>query len=287
MSLFHALDHVIIAVADLEGAGAEYTRLLGRTPSWRGEHPTYGTRNTLFRLDNTYLELLAVNPEATGPWSDMVRQALDGRAERPFGMALGVSDVDGAVAVLRRHGLQVSDPLDGQGVESKSRVQRSWRNAFVAPEGVHGLRLLLIQHQSAPDRLPIAAFSADRESACTAVDHVVIFTTDLAAARSLWVDGLGVPEIWNRDFPERGTRNIGLDLGGITVELIVRTDRTRHDILHRLWGVAYRVAACERAVERARHAGIAIDDPRAGLAPDTHVATVRWERTPTLLLERV
>ena len=35
-----------------------YGRLLGRRPSWRGEHPGYGTANTLFRLDNTYLELL-------------------------------------------------------------------------------------------------------------------------------------------------------------------------------------------------------------------------------------
>ena len=54
-----ALDHVVIAVADLETATSDYVALLGRAPSWRGSHPQYGTRNTLFRIDNTYLELLA------------------------------------------------------------------------------------------------------------------------------------------------------------------------------------------------------------------------------------
>jgi hypothetical protein len=52
-----AVDHVILAVADLEVATAAYAALLGRAPSWRGVHPGLGTRNAIFRLDNTYVEL--------------------------------------------------------------------------------------------------------------------------------------------------------------------------------------------------------------------------------------
>ena len=53
------LDHLVIAVRDLAAATDVYARLLGRRPSWRGSHPTYGTANTLFRLENVYVELLA------------------------------------------------------------------------------------------------------------------------------------------------------------------------------------------------------------------------------------
>ena len=55
------VDHIIIAVEDLEKASQDYALMLGRAPSWRGTHPDYGSANTLFRLDNCYLELLAAN----------------------------------------------------------------------------------------------------------------------------------------------------------------------------------------------------------------------------------
>ena len=57
------IDHIIIAVHDLAEASADYCALLGRAPSWRGAHPDYGTANTLFKLDNTYIELLAPQGE--------------------------------------------------------------------------------------------------------------------------------------------------------------------------------------------------------------------------------
>jgi catechol 2,3-dioxygenase-like lactoylglutathione lyase family enzyme len=61
------LDHVVIAVNDLDAAAATYGRLLGREPSWAGRHPEMGTANRLFRLDDVYVELLA--PEGTlGPY---------------------------------------------------------------------------------------------------------------------------------------------------------------------------------------------------------------------------
>ena len=36
--------------------------------------------------------------------------------------------------------------------------------------------------------------------------------------------------------------------------------------------------------DRLAGAGAAVDDPRPGLAPGTRVGTVRWTRTPTLLI---
>lgn len=81
------IDHIIIAVADLAEASAEYSALLGRAPSWRGAHPDYGTANTLFKLDNTYIELLA--PQGEGMAADIVNSILDTRGPCLGGLVFG------------------------------------------------------------------------------------------------------------------------------------------------------------------------------------------------------
>lgn len=278
------LDHVILAVRDLDASAAAYGTLLGRAPSWRGAHPALGTRNVLFRLDDTYLELLA--PAAPGgPLAQMVSARLGAREERAFGLALGAPDVARAVADARARGLVVADPAPGQGSDDASGRVRTWRSAIVEPASARGLLLLLIEHTTPADALPPAALLGDVASTVASVDHVVVFTEDLDAGVGLWRDGFGLAVVWQRDFPERGTRNVGLDLGGVTLELIVRTDREPSGRQDTLWGIAYRVASCERAVARVRAAGGVIDDPRPGLAPGTRVGTVRWQRTASLLIE--
>ena len=57
--MIERLDHLVIAVNDLDAAVESYTKLFGYGPSWRGVHEQLGTANALFPLDNTYLELLA------------------------------------------------------------------------------------------------------------------------------------------------------------------------------------------------------------------------------------
>jgi catechol 2,3-dioxygenase-like lactoylglutathione lyase family enzyme len=243
-----------------------------------------GTANTLFRLDNTYLELLAPRAEEQGALADAVRDALGPRRERPFALALGVADLDAEVAALRGRGLTVTDAADGAGTDDHTGVRRTWRSAFLDRRSTRGVSLFLIQHTSPAALLPLAEPAAAVESTAAGVDHVVVFTQDLDASRALWVDALGLREAWRREFPERGTRNLGLDVGGIVVELIQRTDRAPSDRPDALWGVAYRVGVCGAAVARARAAGVAVDDPRPGLAGGTQVATLRWERSPTLFL---
>jgi catechol 2,3-dioxygenase-like lactoylglutathione lyase family enzyme len=284
--MFQAVDHIILAVADLDKATAEYRTLLGRAPSWRGNHPAYGTRNTLFRLDNTSIELLAADTETLSPRSKMLREALDGRPERPLGLAVAVSDLNAAVNLLRGAGLRATDPADGTGVDERSGRRRSWRNAWVDPTTSGGLRLLLIQHTSPPELLPRALPIADDASVCLRVDHVVIFTGDMNASLRLWNGAFRVPEQWRRDFPDRGTRNVGLELGEMTIELIMRAEQPPGTSVDRLWGVAYEVLDCDGAVARLRAAAVEVDEPRSGLAPGTRVATVRRRGTQTLLLTR-
>lgn len=281
---FASIDHVTLAVADVGTATAAYSALLGRAPSWLGHHPTYGTRNALFRLDNTYVELLAGS--ATTPAPAMLRDAIGNRLERPFALAIGVADIDAAVELVRSRGVQVTDPTDGEGIEDHSERRRTWRNAWLDSATTRGVQLMLVQHTSAPDLLPPATTTADPESVCTGVDHLVMFTPDLEATLRFWAETFGIGERWRRDFPQRGTRNVGLVLDRITIECVTQLSAPPAGARDRFWGVAYRTPNCDRAAERIRAGGIEIDAARPGLAPRTRVATVRWQRTPTLLLAR-
>ena len=54
--MFTHLDHLIVAVEDLETAVANYQKLFGMNPVWSGEHKELGTSNALF----TFLSLIHI-----------------------------------------------------------------------------------------------------------------------------------------------------------------------------------------------------------------------------------
>ena len=96
------LDHLIVGVRDLDAAAEQTAALLGRPASWRGVHPGYGTANALFRVANTYLELLT--PAGEGAIGVELEKRLAERDEGLVGMAFGTDDADQAAATLRAAG---------------------------------------------------------------------------------------------------------------------------------------------------------------------------------------
>lgn len=283
---FARVDHLVIAVRDLDAAAAVYGDVLGRAPSWRGTHPAYGTANVLFGLANCYLELLALaDGAAAHPVAQLLASHLSERSEGLFALALGSDDLAATVHALRTAGLATSDIADGEGHDAGG-ARRRWRSCVLSPADTRGVTILAIQH-AIDSALPVALPTGDADAVVSAVDHVVVFSDDLAGALGLWRDRLGLREAWRREFPNRGTVNVGLRLGGVTLELAAPLDATGGDRRgERLWGLAYRVTACDAAVARLRARGVAVSDARQGLAPNTRVATVKWQdRLPTLLLQ--
>ena len=59
--MFTRLDHLIVAVKDLEEAENNYKKLFGTSPVWKGTHKDLGTSNSLFNFENTYFELLSAS----------------------------------------------------------------------------------------------------------------------------------------------------------------------------------------------------------------------------------
>ena len=159
------LDHVVIAVRDLDAATADYTALLGRKPSWRGEHPKYGTRNTLFRIDNTYVELLA--PRRQGRrrrWAGELPQLPRHDGEGLYALALGTIGIDDAVkrpARRRARGRTIPPTADGVDADHR-RAPRLAQRAWCTPKSTNGARIFFIEHHSPPDALPVAPCSTPR-----------------------------------------------------------------------------------------------------------------------------
>jgi len=281
---FARVDHLVIAVRDLEAAERAYSDLLGLRASWHGAHRALGTCNVVFGLENCYLELLAVTgPVPSHPVAAAVSTHLARKPEGLFAIALGTDDGARTADTLRARGLAVGPAAEIEAVATSGAVRRA-QTFGIAREHTRGVNVFVITHDRAA--IPRAAPTGDPATAVSAVDHVVLFSDDLVGALDLWRDLFAIPERWRREFPDRGTVNVGLRLGGVTIELVAPLGAGRGERGERLWGVAYRVQDCDGAVARARAASIPLSDTRPGLAPATRVATVKWaDRVATLLLQ--
>ena len=279
------LDHLVIAVRDLAAASANYTRLLGRTPSWRGSHPSYGTANVLYRIDNGYLELLAPLADAAdhaGGWARGLRERLDSAGEGLYALALATADIDATVAALREKELDARDPAPGAGVDETTGARREWRNARIDSSSTRGVNAFVIQHDSPESALPVAAPLADDGSIAAAFDHTVLVSSNLEASLRLWRDAFGFDLRATVGRPGGRTLHF-LRMGASILELAGATpaqggpEGTSGSAGERdaLWGIAYRVDNLARTVERLRAAGVEVSDPLAGNAPGTQVVDLK------------
>ena len=283
--MIHALDHVIIAVSDLDRARESYTQILGRRPSWSGEHPGFGTANSLFQLANTYLELLA--PAGSGAVADVLREHLDERGEGLFGLAFATDDADDCAKQLRERGLSAADPVAGEGRESETGAERRWRNVHLPAKDTRGVLIFAIEHLSPSESLPEAEALVGDSTAVSGLDHVVVMSRDAEATRALYGDALGLRLALDRSFPERGSRLLFFRVGGVTVEIGAQIGaEPQPDARDELWGLAYRVPSVPSACERMAKAGLDVSDVRVGRKPGTSVATVRepTHGVPTLII---
>jgi len=137
------IDHVVIAVHDLNRAQAAYARL-GFTLTPRGFH-TLGSQNHCIMFEHDYLELLALPKAhpATQYYADFLVKG-DGLAA----IALATEDAAGAYAALRRNGIEADAPLDfARPVELPAGTRdAAFRIVQLPVEQTPGCRAFLCQH---------------------------------------------------------------------------------------------------------------------------------------------
>ena len=273
------IDHVIIAVANLTQATEDYSLLLGRNPSWQGSHPDHGTENTLFKLDNIYIELLAASGK--GIAADLVTQIMRERGQCLGGIVFSTGQAESFIARARNTGLAASDPIAGHGVDRLTGAERHWRNMFWDPSAARGIFSFCIEHDPASS-LPEAAILG--EGPISAVDHVVVKTQDANAAKRFYGDQLGIRLALEQHVPEWGGTQLFFRASSMSIEVIASELADEQD---ELWGLAFKTQKIAATHHRLLAAGCEVSDIRKGRKPGTQVCTVKSHTlgVPTLLIQ--
>ena len=280
--ILHGLDHVVVAVRDLEAAVATYRTLLGRTPAWRAEAHGGGATIAIFALANVAVELMA--PTGRGAAGDRLTAVLDAQGEGLASLAFATGDIDRAHRRLTRLGLEPEPVSEGVSVDAGTGVRRPWRRTRAATARTHGVRLFVLQQAPLPPSSPLAPEPA----AVSGLDHVVIRTPDPERATALYGARLALDMRLDRSNPAWGARLLFFRCGDLIVEMAHDLNAGVGAGPDRLWGLSWRVPDAQAARARLAAAGLDVSEVRAGRKPGTRVLTLRDGScgVPTLLLEK-
>lgn len=129
------IDHVVIAVNDLNEGIAQYEKTFGMKPSRTGERPGDGFKNAFFDLPGGgFLELIQPT-DATGA----VARGLASRGEGVYLVALAVDDIEAEAAAMRSRGVRlIGDPGPGKPISGM---------LFVHPRETKGVLVQLVQRK--------------------------------------------------------------------------------------------------------------------------------------------
>jgi len=130
------IDHVGIAVEDLEASVEAYRRLLAVEPAHRERVEDQGVEEVLFAVGTSFIQLLG----ALGP-DTPVGRSLATRGPGLHHVAYRVDDIDASLAHLRTEGARLVD-------EAPRRGSRGTMIAFVHPTAMGGVLVELVQERS-------------------------------------------------------------------------------------------------------------------------------------------
>lgn len=130
--MFKGVDHVVIAVKDLDAAVGRYETIYGAEVSDRSEAPAAGMAMAFFRFGDSYIELVS----ATGDQGPIAKRLAE-QGEGVHLVAMNVDDIDATLTKLRDAGIRlVGDP--GAGNPVKGQV-------FIHPAMTGGVLTQLVQ----------------------------------------------------------------------------------------------------------------------------------------------
>ena len=188
------LDHVLIAVNDIDEAGRTFSEYLGFTVTPQGSHPDRGTCNRLIVFESEYLELIAVQESdlASRHRPDLI--SFLAQREGLYMFALGTRGIDRTIESLRLRGVGVHDATVGSRLADSDKGGYSWRSAAVDPRVVPGSATFLIQHdQTIAERYQEPANPTQHPNGALRVAQVTLAVADARAAAARWRQLFKVP----------------------------------------------------------------------------------------------
>ena len=278
--MINSLDHLIIAVKDLDLATENYKIILGNDPVWQGEHKSYGTANTLFNFENTYLELLA--PKGEGFGADLINHMLSEDGEGLAGIVLSTPNVNKAHKSLINSGYNLGEPADGEGINYKDSKKRKWKNLFLPPELTRGTFAFLIEHTEGSLDLP--SFKKDT---IHKLDHLVINTNDADGFIKIYQETYGIRLALDKVIDAWNKRMLFFRLNKTTIEVV--EDKNTSESADKLWGLAWSVKNLNETCARLKKSGVEISEIKPGIKKNTKVTTIKshTHNVPTLLIEHL
>ncbi|MEE8337655.1 MAG: VOC family protein [Dehalococcoidia bacterium] len=129
--MFEGIDHVVIAVEDLDAGIAQYEAIFGRSVDRSGEPEGAGFKNAYFEFGDTEVELVSPTSDQ-GP----IASRLERGGAGVYLMAMRVDDIEATVADLRTKGVRlIGDPGEGNPISGQ---------LFVHPASAGGVLLQIV-----------------------------------------------------------------------------------------------------------------------------------------------
>jgi len=279
--MFNALDHLIIAVKDLDKAEKNYSKIFGLSPVWKGEHADFGTSNCLFNFQNTYFELLSATGD--GPGASLVNDHLEKKGEGLMGVVFGTDNINGVATALREKGFSLPTLSDGVGSNFNDKKIRKWKNLFLPPELTRGLFSFVIQHTEGELPIPITY----EPSSVRKLDHLVIQTNDADGLIKIYRDVFNLRLALDKIVERWKVRILFFRLNKTTLEIVEKPDdQPAND---KLWGLTWDIENIEQAHQRLVSEGVDVTSIKKGIKENTLVATIKshTHNVPTLLIQHL
>ena len=279
--MISTVDHLIIAVKDLNEAEQDYKKLFGMNPVWRGEHKELGTANVIFNLKNTYLELLAAQGEGLG--AILVNSAIKDSGDGLIGVVFGVENIKEASKSLIEKGFAITEISDGEGRNNSSNELRKWKNFFLPQELSRGIFSFIIEHTEGSLKKP-GEYPSD---SINKLDHLVINTNDADGFMHVYQDIFKIRLALDKVIEHWDSRMLFFRLNRTTIEVVEKRDEKEPK--DSLWGLAWEVENIKEAHKRLIDNGVEITPIKKGLKENTLVSTIKshTHNVPTLLIEHI
>ena len=273
------LDHLIIAVKNLDEAENNYQKIFGMPPVWRGEHENLGTKNIIFNFENTYCELLSPNGEGIG--AELINDIINKKGEGLIGFAFGSDDIDKTSKILKEAGFNISGALNGTGISNETNKIRKWKNLFLPQELTRGIFSFIIQHLSGS----IPKYQSYPKESIHKLDHVVINTNDADGFIDIYKDIFNIRLALDKVIEHWNSRMLFFRLNKTTIEVIEKKDEKKSS--DNLWGLAWEVSSISDTHQRLIKEGVKISPINEGIKEGTLVATIKshTHNVPTLLIQ--
>ena len=279
--MINTVDHLIIAVKDLNEAELNYKKLFGLNPVWRGEHKELGTANVIFNLKNTYLELLCANGEGLGAM--LVNSAIEESGDGLIGVVFGVDNIKEASKSLVEKGFAITDISDGEGRNNSSNELRKWKNFFLPQELSRGIFSFIIEHTEGS----LKKHGKYPSDSINKLDHLVINTNDADGFIHVYQDIFKIRLALDKVIEHWDSRMLFFRLNRTTIEVVEKRDEKESK--DSLWGLAWEVENIKEAHKRLIDNGVEMTPIKKGLKENTLVSTIKshTHNVPTLLIEHI